>query len=158
MAAAAAERKRQDRPDRFAADAAVAAQVLAGELLAAIHHPVCNAVQRRPHLGRDPAAGQHREAPGQIGGDDRPARRRHPDGRALDKTFGNLCGLERQVHGADDLEQRFVPLDGSSQLTLKHAEAVGEIKTRGGERQFAGTSQLGSAFADRADRLIRRSS
>src|ERR1700694_955296 len=43
--------------------------------------------------------------------------------RALDEQIGYLDRFERRVDGADDVEQRLVPLDAAPQLTLKHAEA-----------------------------------
>jgi hypothetical protein len=51
-----------------------------------------------------------------------------------------------------------VPLDATAELSLKHAEPAGEIKSRRRQRQLASPSQLGSPFSDGADRLIGRPS
>jgi hypothetical protein len=113
-------------------------------------------VQCRPHVGRETAAGEHLKPCGQIGGDNRPARRRDPARGTLDEQFRDLGRLERRVQRANDVLQRVVAFDMPAQLTLKHAQARREVEARGRERQFTGTTRLGSALADGGHRWVRR--
>ena len=136
-AAAAAERKRDDRSDRGVLHARVAAQVGGDELLAALHHPARDAVDGRPHVGCQAAIGQ-----------DRRLARAGPTATTAQHGAGTQVAARSTMSSAISSGSSVVltartmsssasrRLDAAAQRALKHAQLRREIEARHRQRDF----------------------
>jgi len=134
------QRKCEHGSHRLAANACIAAQIVAGEFLAVLHHPVRDRAHGGLVLADDAATRKHRQLAGQIGREERPVARRHPLSRVIDDDVGDLGWLEGRVHSPDKIDERITPLDTGAQNSLKGAQPACQIETGRSQRQISRAS------------------